>query len=48
MSYTHKANKIANKDLYRINGVTYEEMLENPMTLLDDEKYESTVLWCSG
>ena len=45
MSYyvhTHKANKIVNKGLYRINNILYEEMLENLMILLDDEKYEST------
>ena len=45
MSYyvhTHKANKIVNKDLYRINNISYEEMLANLMILLDDEKYEST------
>ena len=45
MSYyvhTHKSNKIANKDLYRLNGITYEEMLENLIILLDGEKHEST------
>ena len=41
-AHTHKANKIVNKDLYRINNISYEEMLENLMILLDDEKYERT------
>ena len=45
MSYyvhTHKAQKVTHKDLFRINGITYEEMFENLMILLDDEKHEST------
>ena len=45
MSYyvhTHKSNKIANKPLFRLNKITYEEMLENLVILLDGEKQEST------
>ena len=45
MSYyvhTQKASKIVNKDLFRLNNISYEEMLENLMILLDGEKYEST------
>ena len=45
MSYyvhTHKTNKIANKDLFRLNKISYEEMLENLIILLDGEKHEST------
>lgn len=41
-THTHSADKIANKDLYRINSTTYEEMLENLMILLVEEKHEST------
>ena len=35
--HTHKADKILRKHLFRINGISYEEMLENFMILLDDE-----------
>ena len=34
---THKADKIAGKQLFIINGITDEEMLENLSILLDDE-----------
>ena len=34
---SHKADKIARRQLFRINGITYEEMLENLCVLLDDE-----------
>ena len=37
-----KADKIARKQLFRINGITYEEMLENLSILLDDENDVST------
>ena len=40
--HTHKADKIASKELFRINSISYEEMLENLMILLDDEKHAST------
>ena len=39
---THKANRIVHKDLYRVNSITLEEMRENKMILLDDEKHAST------
>ena len=40
--HTHKAQKVAQKELFRINGITYEEMFENLMILLlDDEKHEN-------
>ena len=35
--HTHKADKILRKYLFRINGISYEKMLENFMILLDDE-----------
>ena len=41
-AHTHRADKIANKELFRINSISYEEMLENLMIFLDDEKHEST------
>ena len=41
-AHTHKADKIARKQLFRINGITYEEMLENLSILLDDEGQVST------
>ena len=41
-AHTHRADKIANKELFRINSISYEEMLENLIILLDDEKHEST------
>ena len=41
-AHTHKADKIARKQLFRINGITYEEMLENLSILLDDENDVST------
>ena len=41
-AHTHKADKIARKQLFRINGITYEEMLENLTILLDDEQQVST------
>ena len=45
MSYyvhTHNSNKVANKSLFRLNKIKYEEMLENLIILLDGEKHEST------
>ena len=39
---TLKADKIARKQSVRINGITYEEMLENMSILLDDEGQVST------
>ena len=45
MSYyvhTHRSNKILNKSLFRLNKISYEEMLENLIILLDGEKHEST------
>jgi hypothetical protein len=41
-AHTHKAQRILNKDLCRINSVSDEEMLENMTILLDDEKFSST------
>ena len=41
-AHTHKADKIASKNLFRLNGISYEEMLENLCILLDDEINEST------
>ena len=41
-AHTHKADKIARKQLFRINGITYEGMLENLSILLDDENDVST------
>ena len=38
-THTHKADKIARKEFFR--GITYDEMLENLLILLDDEKQES-------
>ena len=35
--HTHKADKILRKHLFRINGISYEEMLEKFLILLDDE-----------
>ena len=37
-AHTHKSSRITNKDLYRINGVSDEEMIENLAILLDDDK----------
>ena len=45
MSYyvhTHKSNQYANKDLFRLNRISYDEMLENLIILLDGEKHAST------
>ena len=45
MSYyvhTHKSSKIVDKSLFRLNKISYEEMLENLLILLDGEKHEST------
>ena len=45
MSYyvhTHKSNQFANKDLFRLNRISYDEMLENLIILLDGEKHAST------
>jgi hypothetical protein len=39
---THRSNKILNKSLFRLNKISYEEMLENLIILLDGEKHEST------
>ena len=41
-AHTHKADKIARKQLFRINGITYEEMLENLSILLGAESDVST------
>ena len=34
--HTHQSEKIARKALFRINGITYEEMFENLYILLDN------------
>ena len=39
---THIANRIVHKDLHRVNSITLEEILENMIILLDDEKHAST------
>ena len=36
-AHTHKAEKIARKDLFKINNISFEEMLENFSILLDEE-----------
>ena len=36
-AHTHKADKIANKELFRLNRISFEEMLENLTILLDDD-----------
>ena len=41
-AHTHKANKIACKELFQLNGIPYEEMLENLLILSGDEEHEST------
>ena len=49
MSYyvhTHKSNQYANKDLFRLNRISYDEMLENLIILLDGEKHASTANVC--
>ena len=35
-AHTHKAERIANKDLYRLNGISFQEMLENLTILLEN------------
>ena len=40
---TQKASKIVNKDHFRVNSITYEEMLQNMKILLNDEKHCSTI-----
>ena len=34
--HAHRAERIANKQLYGINGISFEEMLENFTTLVED------------
>lgn len=41
-SHSHKADKIARKDLYRLNGISYEEMLENLTVLLTGDHHVGT------
>ena len=41
-AHTHEADKIARNKLFRLNGIPYEEMLENLSILLGDEEHEST------
>ena len=41
-AHTHKANRIVNKELCRVNSITFEEMLENLTILLSEEKHVST------
>ena len=36
-AHTHKADRIANKDLFRLNRISFDEMLENLTILLDDD-----------
>ena len=36
-AHTHKAEKIARKDLFKINNISFEEKLENLSILLDEE-----------
>ena len=36
-AHTHKADKIGNRDLFRILGISFDEMLENLTILLDDD-----------
>ena len=35
-AHTHKAEKIANRSLYRLNGISFQEMLENLTILLEN------------
>ena len=45
MSYyvhTLKSSKIVDKSLFKLNKISYEEMLENLLILLDGEKHQST------
>ena len=35
-AHTHKAERIANRDLYRLNGISFQEMLENLTILLQN------------
>ena len=35
--HTHKAHKIANKELYGTNNISYDEMFENLIILLGDD-----------
>ena len=35
--HTHKADKIPHKELFRFNGLSYAQMLDNLSILLDDE-----------
>ena len=39
---THEFDKIQRPDLYKINGITHEEKLENLMILLSDDDQGST------
>ena len=35
-AHTHKAERIVNRDLYRLNGISFQEMLENLTILLEN------------
>jgi len=41
-AHTHKADKIARPELFRLNGISHEEKLENLLILLEDESNPST------
>ena len=41
-AHTHKSDETIKKQLFRLNGISYEEMLENLCILLDDEINKST------
>jgi hypothetical protein len=36
-AHTHKADRISNKELYRLNNISFEEMLENQTIVIDDD-----------
>ena len=35
-AHTHKTDRISNKELFRLNSISFDEMLENLTILLDD------------
>ena len=41
-THSHEADKISIKQLFQLNGISHEEMLENLLILLDDEEHAST------
>ena len=42
-AHTNKAQRVTNKELYRVNGISYEDMLENLTILLDEEENSSII-----